>query len=78
MENRITFVNQHNFDDGVHGNVYFVRAHAISAAVCRFVVTVAERLGGYIVDLRKHGRRRRGIRNFVDQTYDVVSTAGSN
>lgn len=76
--NYLTFVDQHDLDYGMHGDVYLVRAHAIPAAVGGFVVAVAEHLRRYVIDLRQHRRRRRGVRDFVNQTDNVVSATGSD
>lgn len=73
-----TFVDQYDLDDGVHGYVHFVRAHAIPAAVRRFVVAVAKHFGRYVVDLGQHRGRGRRVRDFVHQTDHVVSAAGSD
>jgi hypothetical protein len=38
----LTFVDEHDFDDGVQGNVYFMGAHAVLLAALGSVVSVAE------------------------------------
>jgi hypothetical protein len=47
----LDFINHNDFDDGIEWNVDFVCAHAVSAAISRTIVAVAELFGIYVVVL---------------------------
>jgi hypothetical protein len=73
----LTFVDEHDFDDGVQGNVYFMGAHAVLLAALGSVVSVAELRRVYVVVLGDERRGRRHVRDLVDQTEHVVAVGGN-
>lgn len=70
---QLTLIDQHDLDNGVQRNVDLVRAHAVRSAVRRSIVTVAELLRIDFVVLRDERRRRRQVRDLVDQRDDVIA-----
>jgi hypothetical protein len=73
----LTFVNQHNLNNSIEWDVYFVGAHAVGATVCRPVVTITELLRWDIVDLRQRRRWWEHKGNLVDKTDDVITSRGN-
>lgn len=73
MEASLTLIDQHHLHDGVQRNVHLVRAHAVHLAVGRPIVAVAELLWRNVVQLRDHRRRRRHVRDLIDQRDQVIA-----
>lgn len=63
---QLTFIDEYDFDDSVQRDVDLVRAFAVSTAVGRLVVTVAELFWRDILKLRDWRGRREDEGNFID------------
>lgn len=52
-EQTLTFVDQHNFDDGIYWYIDFVGAHAIGTAIRWPIIAVTKLLGIDFIILRQ-------------------------
>lgn len=69
----LTLVDQHDLHDGIQRYVDLVRAHAVGAARRRSIVAVAELLRRNVVQLRNQRRRRRHVRDLIDQRDEMIA-----
>jgi hypothetical protein len=70
----ITFVDEHNFDNGIEGDIHVVGTHAVLSALRRPVVSVTVLLRRNVLRLAERRRLGEDKRNVVNQRHNVITS----
>lgn len=73
----LNFIDQNDFNDGVQWNIDFVGAHAVGATIWWSIVAITELVGVDVVELRENRGWWGNVRNFINETYQMVATVDS-